>query len=60
MIVTESIQVNGRKLVKTYSDRNVMIERDGVRYYAAIDPAGSGRTYTETDEPGFSEQDMRR
>ena len=51
MIVTESIQVNGRKLVKTYSDRNVMIERDGVRYDAAIDPAGSGRTYTETDEP---------
>ena len=54
MIVTESIQVNGRKLVKTYTDRNVMIERDGVRYDAAIDPAGSGRTYTETDEPVFT------
>jgi hypothetical protein len=29
----------------------MMIERDGVRYSEAIDPAEFGRTYTETDEP---------
>lgn len=28
-----------------------MIERDGVRYSEAIDPAELGRVYTETDEP---------
>ena len=29
----------------------MMIERDGVRYSEAIDPAELGRVYTETDEP---------
>jgi hypothetical protein len=28
-----------------------MIERDGVRYSEAIDPAELNRVYTETDEP---------
>ena len=29
----------------------MMIERDGVRYSEAVDPIGSNREYTETDEP---------
>jgi hypothetical protein len=29
----------------------MMIERDGVRYGEAIDPAELKRQYTETDEP---------
>lgn len=51
MIVTESMTVGGKAFVRTYSDSGYMVERDGVRYGEAIDPAEFGRTYTETDEP---------
>lgn len=51
MIITESLTINGRDFIKTYSDAGFMIERDGVRYGEAIDPAEFGRTYIETDEP---------
>lgn len=51
MICTENFVVNGTEYVRTYSDANMMIERDGVRYSDAIDPAEMGRQYTETDEP---------
>lgn len=50
MIKTENFTLKGRKFVKTYSDEGYMIERDGVRYAEAIDPAEFGRQYTETDE----------
>ena len=51
MIKTKNIYVNGRTLVRTYSDSNRMIKRDGTEivYTEAVDPIGSGRTYTETD-----------
>jgi hypothetical protein len=51
MIKTENLTINNRAFVRTYSDSGYMIERDGVRYSEAIDPAELGRTYTETDEP---------
>ena len=51
MIKTEAMTINGREFVKTYSDAGMMVERDGVRYSEAIDPAEFGRQYTETDEP---------
>lgn len=51
MIVTENLTINGRDFVKTYSDKGMMVEREGVRYSEAIDPAEFGRVYTETDEP---------
>lgn len=41
----------GNGLIRTYSDSLVKIERDGVRYDEAIDPADAGRVYTETDDP---------
>ena len=52
MIVTEYFRTreDGVVLNRTYSDQNMMIERDGVRYSEAIDPAELGRVYTETDE----------
>ena len=50
MIKTETITIRGRQMARTYSDAGMMIERDGVRYSEAVDPIGSGRTYTETDE----------
>ena len=50
MIITERLSDT---LIKTYSDRNMIIEQDGtgIRFAEAIDPENSGRTYTETDEP---------
>lgn len=50
MIRTENLTIGGRAFVKTYSDEGYMVERDGVRYSEAIDPAEFGRVYTETDE----------
>ena len=53
MIIVEYYKTrkDGVVLNRTYSDAGMMIERDGVRYSEAIDPAELGRTYTETDEP---------
>lgn len=57
MIKTETITIRDRQMARTYSDAGMMIERDGVRYSEAVDPIGSGRTYTETDEPVPEEPD---
>ena len=57
MIKTEQIRLNGVDYTRTYSDKNMMIERDGAVYSEAIDPLGSGRTYTETDTPVPKEDD---
>ena len=53
MVITEyyKIRADGVVLNRTYSDKGMMIERDGVRYDEAIDPAELNRQYTETDEP---------
>ena len=51
MIVTESYEINGKAFVKTYSNIGMLVERDGVRYSEANDPAEFNRIYTETDEP---------
>ena len=52
MIVTEYYRTreDGVVLNRTYSDKGMMIEREGVRYSEAIDPAELNRQYTETDE----------
>ena len=51
MIKTENLTIGRREFVKTYSDSGMVVERDGVRYSEAIDPAEFGRVYIETDEP---------
>lgn len=53
MIVTEYFRTraDGVVLNRTYSDAGMMIERDGVRYSEAIDPAALNRQYIETAEP---------
>ena len=65
-IITEYFRTreDGVVLNRTYSDQNMMIERDGVRYSEAIDPAELNRQYTETDDPivgfdGVSEADYQ-
>lgn len=52
-IITEYYETreDGVVLNRTYSDKGMMIERDGVRYDEAIDPAELNRQYVETDEP---------
>lgn len=44
---------DGVKLYRTYSDRNMMIQKDGTdeTYSEAIDVENGGFTYTETDIP---------
>lgn len=49
MIVIENLIINEKEFVKTYSDSGCYIERDGVQYSEAIDPAEFNREYTETD-----------
>ena len=51
MIVTENFDIKGKPFVRTDSDKGMMVERDGVQYSEAIDPAELGREYTETDIP---------
>lgn len=47
MLHIETVAMNGRKFTRTWSDLYT-IERDGVEYDEAYDPAELGRTYTET------------
>ena len=52
MIKSETITINGRTFIRTYSDANRMIRQDGTGavYSEAYDPADSGRTYSETED----------
>ena len=47
MIITEKVTIRNRDFIRTYSDENRYVVRDGVSYTEAIDPVGSGRVYTE-------------
>ena len=49
MIVHTTKEINGVVYDYAYSDSGYMIERDGVRYSEAVDPFGSDRVYTETE-----------
>lgn len=51
-------RTDGVVLNRTYSDEGYYIERDGIRYAEAVDPAELGRTYTETDEMIPVEEEM--
>lgn len=61
MIYTETVEIRGRQFVRTYSD-TYRVMRDGQEYDEAIDPIGSGRTYTESDtllESGMTETEQK-
>lgn len=47
MIITERYEVRGIPFVRTYSDSNRYIVRDGIAYTEACDPAEFNREYTE-------------
>ena len=48
MLFTENEIINGREFTHTWSDLYT-IERDGVEYDEAYDPAEFGRVYVETN-----------
>ena len=58
MIKTEIITINNIQFQRTWSDANYLIERDGAKYSEAVDPIGIERTYTETNEPIDSQNDI--
>ena len=49
---------DGTVLYRSYSDQDVMIERDGELYNDAVDPDGFDRVYTETDIPIEGKEDI--
>lgn len=53
MIKTETLTIDGKTFVRTYSDSGYYIHGGSPvgDYAEAIDPAELGRTYTETDIP---------
>ena len=49
MIRQENLQINGQVFIRTYSDDNRYVVRDGISYSEAVDPAKFNRVYTEGD-----------
>lgn len=47
MIKTEYYEINGIPFVRTYSDENRYVVRDGVEYSEANDPVEFNREYVE-------------
>lgn len=62
MIITTFYETrfDGVDLYRSYSDHNMMIQKDGTEqmYDEAIDVADSCYTYTETDTPIEREKDL--
>ena len=58
MLKTDTVTINGVDYIRTWSDADMMIERNGEMYEEAIDPIDSGRTYTETNQPIVHDMDM--
>lgn len=57
MIVPENIIINGKAFIHSYSDKGMLIERDGEPYSDALDLAYLNRKYIETDKPIEGETD---
>ena len=60
MIIREKTIIKDKQFIKTYSDKGMMIKRDGVQYSEAIDPIEfeNDRIYIETDIPIESEENI--
>ena len=48
MIITKTLTLDGKEFIYTKSDK-YYIQRDGVEYAEAYDPAEFGRAYIETE-----------
>ena len=58
MIVQERYIEGERALIRTYSDSGRYVMRDGIAYAEAVDPAETGRVYTEGDIMPDDEADL--
>ena len=47
MIITQSVDINGRAFTRTYSSEGRYVVRDGISYEEAYDPSEYNRQYTE-------------
>lgn len=58
MVIQEyyTTRSDGVRLIRSYSNKRFMIERDGVMYDEAIDPEDLHREYTETNIPIFEDE----
>ena len=56
-IITELFEINSKKFVKTYSDSNRYVVRDGVNYSEACDPFELSRMYVEGEEMPINKSD---
>lgn len=56
-IVQEHFDINGRDFIRTYSDANKYVVRDGIEYSEACDPAEFNRQYTEGNTIPAEEQE---
>ena len=57
MIRTEHFTVGERDFIRTWSDENRYVVREGIEYSEACDPAELGRIYTEGDIMDTPEDD---
>ena len=53
MIIQETLTINNKHFIKTYSDKGnyIMQVQTGIKYSEAIDVMPIRYTYAETDEP---------
>lgn len=51
MIKCDEYTLNGVQFKRWYSDAGMMVEREGILYEEACDPAEYNRTYNETNVP---------
>lgn len=60
MIKIESITINERQFIRTYSDRGMKIHggEPEADYDSALDPIELGRTYTETNIPIYEDDEI--
>ena len=60
MIIVEDLLFNGLDLVKTYSDKNMLIlqEDTGNIYVEAVDIKNHTHTYSETDIPADGDDEI--
>lgn len=47
MIIQEHFNINGREFIRTYSNEERYVVREGIEYSDANDPAEFHREYTE-------------
>ena len=60
MIIQEVMTIGDKRFIKTYSDKYLMIEREGNLYSSAMDLEGLKRDYVETNQKIFPAEAMEQ